>query len=198
MTRSNPTLLGGWMRFLLAWAGDRKRLFLEPVYSLKLGEWSGSKNGLITSDRKFCLEKAICILPPVPTGMLFKCCTQRSTATASPICTMAVPSLVFKNLICKEGMGGVKIIVKSHIFAIIVATHKWRWSPATFTSAQFNYVPQLSGTMKFIPDSHTLCVYRPAQGWLGLIEFSCRCHLSHLTQYFMGGERSSAFSFNSI
>lgn len=99
------TLLGGWMRFLLAWAGDRKRLFLEPVYSLKLGEWSGSKNGLMTSDRKFCFEKAICILPPVPTGMLFKCCTQRSTATESPICTMAVPSLVFKNLICKKKKG---------------------------------------------------------------------------------------------
>lgn len=96
------TLLGGWMRFLLAWAGDRKRLFLEPVNSLKLGVWSGSKNGLITSDRKFCFENAICILPPVPTGMLFKCCTQRSTATESPIWTMAVPSFVFKNLICKR------------------------------------------------------------------------------------------------
>lgn len=31
------TLLGGWMRFLLACAGDRNRLFFEPVYSLKLG-----------------------------------------------------------------------------------------------------------------------------------------------------------------
>ena len=35
------TLLGGWMRFLLAWVSDRKRLFFEPVYSLKLGVWSG-------------------------------------------------------------------------------------------------------------------------------------------------------------
>lgn len=50
------TLLGGWMRFLLAWASDRKRLFFEPVYSLKLAEWSGRLYGLVTSDRKFCLE----------------------------------------------------------------------------------------------------------------------------------------------
>lgn len=50
------TLLGGWIRFLLACAGDRNLLFLEPVYSLKLGVWSGSVNGFVTSDRKFCLE----------------------------------------------------------------------------------------------------------------------------------------------
>lgn len=50
------TLLGGWMRFLLAWAGDKKRLFFEPVNSLKLGVWSGRLKGFVTSDRKFCLE----------------------------------------------------------------------------------------------------------------------------------------------
>lgn len=42
---------------------------------------------------------AIWILPFDPTGMLLRCWTQRSTATESPICTMAVPSLVFKNFI---------------------------------------------------------------------------------------------------
>lgn len=42
---------------------------------------------------------AICNFPLLPIGMLFKCCTQRSTATGSPICTIAVPSLVFKNFI---------------------------------------------------------------------------------------------------
>lgn len=51
------TLLGGWMRFLLACTSDRNRLFLEPVYSLKLGLWSGRLNGFVTSDRKFCFEK---------------------------------------------------------------------------------------------------------------------------------------------
>lgn len=123
------TLLGGWMRFLLAWAGDKNRLFFDPVYSLKLGEWSGRLNGFVTSDRKFCFEKlspekvgereqynwinqtvsiddvaaenayAICNLPMFPIGILFKCCTQRSTATPSPIWTIAVPSFVFKNFI---------------------------------------------------------------------------------------------------
>lgn len=44
------------MRFLLAWAGDKNRLFFEPVNSLKLGVWSGRLNGFVTSDRKFCLE----------------------------------------------------------------------------------------------------------------------------------------------
>lgn len=42
---------------------------------------------------------AICSFPVGPIGMLFKCWTHRSTATGSPICTIAVPSLVFKNLI---------------------------------------------------------------------------------------------------
>lgn len=51
-----------------------------------------------------CLEEfkktyAIWILPFDPTGMLLRCWTQRSTATESPICTIAVPSLVFKNFI---------------------------------------------------------------------------------------------------
>lgn len=119
------TLLGGWMRFLLAWAGDKNRLFFEPVYSLKLGVWSGRLNGFVTSDKKFCFEKlqnetlviitisvtlcdlsdntyAICNLPMLPMGMLFKCCTHRSTATPSPICTIAVPSFVFKNFIWFE------------------------------------------------------------------------------------------------
>lgn len=57
MKQCKFTLLGGWMRFLLACAGDRKRLFFEPVYSLKLGLWSGRLNGFVTSDKKFCLEK---------------------------------------------------------------------------------------------------------------------------------------------
>lgn len=106
------------MRFLHACASDRKRLFFEPVYSLKLGELSGRLNGFVTSERKLCFEKlkkraklsnggsqnrwisyAIWSFPLLPTGMLFKCCTQRSTATGSPIWTIAVPSLVFKNLI---------------------------------------------------------------------------------------------------
>lgn len=109
------------MRFLLACTSDKNLLFLEPVYSLKLGLWSGRLNGLVTSDKKFCFEKleektldftsplirltvkvctyAICILHLFPMGMLLRCCTQRSTATESPICTIAVPSLVFKNLI---------------------------------------------------------------------------------------------------
>lgn len=34
--------------------------------------------------------------------MLFKCWTHRSTATESPICTMAVPSLVLRNFIYIE------------------------------------------------------------------------------------------------
>lgn len=34
--------------------------------------------------------------------MLFKCWTHRSTATESPICTMAVPSLVLRNFIYNE------------------------------------------------------------------------------------------------
>lgn len=55
--QQSHTLLGGWIRFLLAWAGDKNRLFFEPVYSLKLGEWSGRLNGFVTSDKKFCLEK---------------------------------------------------------------------------------------------------------------------------------------------
>lgn len=45
---------------------------------------------------------AICNLPLLPTGMLFRCWTHRSTATESPIWTMAVPSLVFKNFICRK------------------------------------------------------------------------------------------------
>lgn len=47
----------------------------------------------------FKASYAICSFPLLPIGMLFKCCTQRSTATGSPICTMAVPSLVFRNFI---------------------------------------------------------------------------------------------------
>lgn len=46
---------------------------------------------------------AIWSLPLLPIGMLFRCWTQRSTATESPICTMAVPSFVFRNFICKGG-----------------------------------------------------------------------------------------------
>lgn len=53
----NLTLLGGWIRFLQAWASDRNRLFFEPVYSLKLGLWSGRLYGFVTSERKFCFEK---------------------------------------------------------------------------------------------------------------------------------------------
>lgn len=45
------------MRFLHACASDRKRLFFEPVYSLKLGELSGRLNGFVTSERKLCFEK---------------------------------------------------------------------------------------------------------------------------------------------
>jgi hypothetical protein len=45
------------MRFLQAWASDRNRLFLDPVYSLKLGLLSGRLNGFVTSDRKLCFEK---------------------------------------------------------------------------------------------------------------------------------------------
>lgn len=56
LERTLLTLLGGWMRFLLAWAGDKNRLFFEPVNSLKLGVWSGRLKGFVTSDRKFCLE----------------------------------------------------------------------------------------------------------------------------------------------
>lgn len=106
------TLLGGCIRFLLAWAGDRKRLFFEPVYSLKLGVWSANRKGFMTSDKKFCLEKAIWILPFVPTGMLFRCWTQRSTATESPICTMAVPSLVLRNLICNKKIKEKMVLVE--------------------------------------------------------------------------------------
>ena len=47
----------------------------------------------------FLISYAICNFPLLPIGMLFKCCTQRSTATGSPICTIAVPSLVFRNFI---------------------------------------------------------------------------------------------------
>ena len=47
---------------------------------------------------KACLEKPSCILEP-KNVVLFKLDTALSTARASPICTIAHPSLVLRNLI---------------------------------------------------------------------------------------------------
>lgn len=75
---------------------ETRNLIFKFFYSILLN-WNLY---IIISSSSLLFETyAICNFPFGPIGMLFKCWTQRSTATGSPICTIAVPSLVFKNLI---------------------------------------------------------------------------------------------------
>jgi len=88
---------GGCILFLLAMVGLRKRLFLLPIKSLKEGVLSDSVCGFNTSLRNACLENPSCSFDPMR-DTLFRFCTQRSTASPSPIWTIAQPSFVFRNL----------------------------------------------------------------------------------------------------